>query len=261
MEANTWLEVRDRDGWTRRFVVEKSLVYIGSAPGNDLVLESSRGVGVDPRHAQLLSWPQGGGYRLVNLGGADIRLEGGSRPVIPPRSFADLSDGVRIRLGDFTLTFHTGRAPVASPPAAGTTAEGMPSAGVPADTSPVIQVRLVLSQKTIPPNSTVDGAVIVKNLGDQSGVQFDLELEGLDSECYEIGPGPILFPNAEREVFFRLYHRGHKPLAGDHRILIRATAPEAYPGEGAGVTETIHFLPFYRHRLRLRAAGTAGEGT
>ena len=77
-------------------------------------------------------------------------------------------------------------------------------------------------------------------------------VDGLDPACLEIGPGPLLFPNAEKEVPFRVHHpRSPKPPAGDYRLRIRATAPAAYPGESAIVTQMIHVLPYYSHRVRV----------
>ncbi len=119
-------------------------------------------------------------------------------------------------------------------------------------TSDVIGVDLSLSGTTLGPNSPLEGMIKVRNLGDQTGVQFKLTVEGLAAENYSIGPGPILFPNAEREVPLRLYHpQKPEPLAGEHHIQIHATAPNEYPGERATASQVIQILPFYRHRLRI----------
>ena len=102
----------------------------------------------------------------------------------------------------------------------------------------------------------IEGAIAVRNLGDQSGVQFDLEVEGITVECYEIGPAPVLFSNSEAQVFFRLQHsRSPTPIAGTHQIRIRATAPEAYMGESVVVSQTINILPYYTHTLDLTRQG------
>jgi len=78
-----------------------------------------------------------------------------------------------------------------------------------------------------------------------------LTVEGLDDDCYEIGPGPILFPGVSKEVRLRLHHpRRPQPPAGPHQICVRATADE-YPGEEAVVTQKIRIMPFYSHELRL----------
>jgi hypothetical protein len=98
--------------------------------------------------------------------------------------------------------------------------------------------------------------VLVRNLGTESGVQFQLELEGMDEASYEMGPGPILFPSAEKEVFLRLYHpRKPHPPAGAHRIRIRASAPDAYPGQSAVEFRDVEVLPYHHHTLRLLDEG------
>jgi hypothetical protein len=99
----------------------------------------------------------------------------------------------------------------------------------------------------------LEGAVTVRNLGDKTGVQFQLQAEGLEPDCVEIGPAPILFPNAEKEVFFRVRHpQAARPPAGEFRFRIRATAPTAYPGESTTAATVIQVEPFYSHELRLR---------
>ncbi len=91
---------------------------------------------------------------------------------------------------------------------------------------------------------------MVRNLGDSTGRQYKLELEGLPPEWYDIKPGPILFPTAEREVSMHLFHpRGPALPAGDHRIRVRATIPDAYPGECTTVSRIIRILPFYSHKV------------
>ena len=102
------------------------------------------------------------------------------------------------------------------------------------------------------PDHPLTGSITVKNLGNQTGVQFKLEVDGLDPKYYEIGPAPILFPNVEREIYFHLRHpRSPELPAGDYRITIRATAPEAYPGEAAMVSQMIRILPYYSHEVRF----------
>ena len=82
--------------------------------------------------------------------------------------------------------------------------------------------------------------------------EFQIELEGLEEDNYEMGPGPILFPNAEKEVFLRLHHpRKSHPPAGEHQIHIRASAPDAYPGQSAVEPRQVNILPYYDHTLRL----------
>jgi hypothetical protein len=258
MDSYGRIEVTDSSGWCKEFPLAKGLVHIGSDPRNDVILGAGRGAGVAPRHLQVVPG-QGAGYRVINLSDADILLDAPSSPsggvVLPSRSVMDVADGDRLQLGDFSLVFHLGAhssgaraVPVSRQRAlAGTAAE---------ETSDVIGLSLSLPRTSLDLDRDIEGTVIVHNLGDRPGVQFKLELEGLTPDCYEIGPGPILFPNAAKEVFLRLHHsRKPEPPAGDHRILIRATAPEAYPGQRAVVSEVIHVPPFYSHQLRFVVPG------
>ena len=80
---------------------------------------------------------------------------------------------------------------------------------------------------------------------------FKIEVEGFDSDAYELGPAPILFPDVEKQVLFRLRHpQKPNPPAGDRRLTIRVTAP-AYPGEVATVSQVIQIAPHIKHSLSL----------
>jgi hypothetical protein len=251
--AEPQVEVVDRDGWRKAFPLEKHIVHIGSDPRNDIVLDGRRGAGVAPRHLQLIALPASPGYRLVNLSDGDILLGESGERVLAPRSATDIADGACLRVGDFALHFCCGEAAAAGEAAATVVGDARPPGPMGAEaSSQVIGLRLVLPQTQLKPGQPIDGAVIVRNLGDQPGVQFKLAVEGLHPDCYEIGAGPLLFPNAEKETFFRLSHpRSPCMLAGDYRFSIRATAPGAYPGESAVISQTIQMTPFYHHSLRL----------
>jgi hypothetical protein len=288
MAAFGRIRVTDREGWEREFPVTKRLIYIGSDPRNDVVLQAAHGGGVAPRHLQLV-FAQGEPpkCRVINLGGTDVlfsprpgRAGGDGRDqasaaegnaageggLLRPRSALDVQDGDILKMGDFRLVLGieaAGDWAVESGPV-GTPVEqqvATPSgAGAPVGrgvevsdrASEVIGLKLFLPQTSLHPGQTVEGTVTVHNLGDQAGVQFRLEVEGLEADCYTIGPGPILFPNAARDVLLRLRHpMTPDPRAGKRRISIRALAPDAYPGQSAVVSQVLDIAPFYRHKLRF----------
>jgi len=239
------------------FPLQKNITYIGSDPDDDIVLEEWRSAGVTPRHLQLVYLP-GKGYHLVNLGDTNIRLGDSGNRVIPPHSSTKMSAGESIRLGNFTIVFHVGgAAPSAGDAEAPSSANGdetsAPSGAIGDDeTSEALGLALSLPQTTLGLDRPLEGTITISNLGDQTGVQFKLEVEGLDPDCYEIGPGPILFPGAERKVPLRLRHsRRPTPPAGDYCIRVHATAPGAYPGESATASHVIQILPFYDYELSL----------
>lgn len=251
MEASSSVRVTDQEGWQRVFPLSKKLIHIGSDPGNDIVL-AGRGTGVASRHLQLV-YARGSqsGYRVINLSDGELVLHD---QALSPRSTGDLVDGDSLRLGDFELCFSL-RPPefqddmpeMAFEPASGGNVEQARAVG-----SQAIGLKVFLSQTRLAVDQPIDGTVIVRNQGNMPGVQFRLDVEGLESADYEIGPGPILFPNAEKDVSLRIVHpRRPHPPAGEHRILIRATAPKEYPGQSTVVSQTIHIDPFYEHQVRL----------
>jgi hypothetical protein len=245
------IEVIDKDGWRKTFSCEKTLFHIGSAAMNDLILDARRGAGVSTRHAQLIALPDGTGYRLVNLGDTNILLvesagdnPPGDKPTpVPPHNVGTIGNGSVLKMGEFTLHFQ-GEAVIRS------SAGSSPVAAPTSARSSHIGLRLSLPYTTLAPHQTLVGKLLIGNHGDRAGVQFDLELEGIESECYRIEPAPLLSSGAESEVGIRFYQRGGKPLAGEHMVTIRAIAPQAYPGEEATVTCTLKVEPFFKHTLR-----------
>jgi hypothetical protein len=232
----------------------------------------------------------GGLYRMVNLGDADVFVGAAADRSVQPRSFANLPDGDAIRLGDFRLVFRSGDTLLTLGPggrsctlpgfttgasasasigaAAGATLGGSSTYNGPATgnllagpansgrTSAAIGLRLSLPSAQLAPDRPLLGSILVSNLGDKPGVQFRLEAEGLEPDCYEIGPGPLLFPGAEKAVSLLLRHSKRAiPSAGIHRLVIRASAPDAYPGDSMTVTQDIQVLPYLRHSLRLEMPG------
>ena len=252
------VEIIDGSGWHKTFPLEKGLIHIGSDLRNDIVLEPSRGSGVSHRHLQLVAVAgEAQRYRVVNLGDSDIPLGESGERVLSPRSMHELADGERMSVGEFTLVFRGGAAaalptPVVQPRAARTGARASAIDPDQEEVSDVIGLNLSLPSHVLEPEYPLEGTVTVHNMGTQPGAQFKLQLIGLGHDCYEIGPGPILFPNVEKGVFLRLDHPlKPEPPAGRHLIRIRATAPEAYPGESATVSQELVIVPYHRHSLKI----------
>lgn len=271
MTPGNSIEIIDSDGWRKEFPIDKPLVHLGSDARNDIALNPARGEGVAARHLQLLALPgKPSAYRAINLSTADIPLgEKGDRS-LAPRSILDVADGERLQLGEFAIVFHLGepgweesrpaayaagpvqRDQVAAPEVPPGRVAPAPAGSQKA--SAVIGLRVSFPQATVEPEQPLEGIVAVRNLGAEPGAQFRLAVDGLDPDCYEIGPGPILFPNVEKGVYLRIRHpRGPAILAGQRQVSIEATAPEAYPGESVTVAQVLHFLPFYAHNIRLTA--------
>ena len=147
-----YIVVTTGDGWRKEFLLEKNLIYIGSALDNDIVLAMEQGRGVSARQLQLIAMP--GGYRAVNLGDTPILM--GDRE-IEPRFAIDVGDGTEFRVGEFVIIFHFDEV-------IGATSTSSISA---------IGLGLVLPRTVIlSPDQPIEGSVLVRNLGTESGVQW-----------------------------------------------------------------------------------------
>lgn len=271
MDFRGRVTITDRAGWRKAFPLLSQLVHIGSDGANDIVLDPGRGSGVAPRHLQLLALPTGA-FRAVNLSDTDVLVGESGDQSFAPRSILDITHGQCLRVGDFLLSFDFEGVP------AGHAQFHMEPLGVPAHSAPTgttpsrpfaaraaasrassvqqagqsIGLRLALPEPVLRPDRPLEGTVSVRNLGGEPGVQFRLEVEGLDPDCYEIGPGPILFPNVEKAVFLRLQHpRRPSPPAGPHEIRIRASAPGFYPEGSVTVSQEVEILPYFAHSMTL----------
>ena len=243
MESGTWLEIINRDGWKKQQPLSKKITFIGSDPQNEVHLAADRGSGIEPLHAQLIRHP--GGYNLVNASASPIGIKRVGQEQLFPQHVIALTTGDSFRVGEYTLVLcgntsaTTGHVELTTQPVAAAQRN--------------LGLNLFLSTTRLVPERTIDGLVTVRNLGDKSGVKIELDVEGLDPECYSLEPGPLLSSGAEQDVSFRLFHRGYNPLAGKLQITLRATAPKAYPKDPpVTISEVIEVLPLYRHRLMLR---------
>lgn len=239
MPQESRIEVINRFGWRKDFVVEKPIIQIGRDARNDIVLDDGHASSVAPRHAQLLpSAVNRQGLRLVNLSDQEIQVftgvdavatDGAPSSAVAPRSSAELASGDLLKMGDFTLIVHGGE-----------------------QRSEVVKLSVELVGRELALDRPLTGTLKIHHVGNKAAVQFRIEVEGLDPDCYEMGPGPVLFPNAEKQVTFRLNHpRRAYPPAGTHRITFYVTAPEAYPDERASVSTEVHVAPYYQHKMRV----------
>jgi len=248
MAQESRIEVINKFGWRKDFVVDKPLIQIGRDARNDLVLDDGFENGIAPRHAQLLpSSVNRQGLRLINLSDKDITIYAqGSKSdlsmfltqpastTITPRSSGEIASGDLVRLGEFWLIFQGG-----------------------ASYSEVVKLAIDMPGKVLTLDRPLTGVLNLHHVGNKAAVQFKIELEGLEPDSYEIGPGPVLFPNAEKQVNFRLVHpKRAYPPAGAHTITFHVTAPDAYPDERATVSAEIEVAPVYRHKMRVMVMDT-----
>ena len=201
MNQQSTIEVITGDGWRKIYPLEKPIIYLGSHPRSDIILEAAPGGGIAPLHAQLIaSASNGAGYQLINLADTPISLGTSGDQTIPGRSAINIADGTTFTLGQYTLIFHSSGA-VGS----GSSSGFYGGSGSTGGGSRYIGVSVSLPRTQLAPDQMLDGIITVSNLGEQTAAQFELELLGLDPDCYDIEPGPLLSSGAEKEVFFRLF--------------------------------------------------------
>jgi len=230
-ETRNRVEVTDRDGWRKEYPLNQAIFHIGSDPRNDIVLEGGRGAGIEARHAQLIAISGSRSYRLVNLSQLPIRMENGAR-MLPPRGATDIYDRDMVQIGEHIFRF--------------VLREG---------SSNSISVSLRFSETTLAVDAPLEGVITVQNLGTVPGAQFKLSVEGLTPEWYALGPGPILFPGAQKDVLIHLRHMRQPSIpAGPRPVTVRAVAPDAYPGESAAATQSVQIAAYYDHAIRLTLA-------
>ena len=242
MAQESRIEVINKLGWRKDFVLDKPIIQIGRDARNDLVLDDGYENGIAPRHAQLLPSPVNSlGLRLINLSDKDILvyaqggkatateiLAGTPTSTIAPRSSAEVAGGDLLKIGEYSLIIHGGTV-----------------------YSEVVKLKLEMASRTLALDRPLTGVLTIHHVGNKAAVQFKIELEGLDPDSYEIGPGPVLFPNAEKQVSFRLIHpKRPYPAAGANLITFHVSAPAAYPGERATVSQEIEVAPIYQHKMR-----------
>ncbi len=233
------VKIVDGSGWTKTLSMERGRVLVGSAASSDICLPTDRGGGVAAMHLQVIySQADPSHLRIVNLVNAAIPLKSltyAQTTSIPPNASVSLADGDTIALGDFSLTFFL--------QVGGGISRTMRSEH--------LGLKLELPGLQLRSGGKITGQVTVNNYGDQKRCQFEIELEGLPADCYQIDPAPLLYPGAEEHLRIRFFHRGARPPAGPCRITLHACAPGAYPTEEITVSEILDVLPVYRYEVSM----------
>ncbi len=207
------------------------MVRIGSAPANDIQLSSP---GITPIHLQVIYAPETpGSCKALNLGPAAQLVSGGKESSFESYTTVDVRDGDELVLGEYRILF---RLPLSS--------------------------GLVLSSRQIAASLSVGDAVLrsdlpatgflrLQNLGTSPNCQFQVAVNGLSEECFQIDPLPILYPGAEEEVRIQFFHRSTTPPAGHQVITVSVTAPASYPGEQVIIQQGLYVSPLLRTEISL----------
>lgn len=229
--------VVDRKGWSKSFPLEKALTMIGSAPFNDIVLSEANGSGVAAVHLQLISIQTAKrGFRLINLVNEPLLLtlsNARGSLELQAKGSRELEDGDVVQLGDFKITFYL------------QTESGLSIE----KSSENIGVKLEMHGVTLRQGSKLTGLLTLKNFGTDKRSQFEIDLEGLPADCYQVDPAPLLYPGGEEKLQIRFFHLGIRPNAGEYPIQIHVTAVDAYPKEKVILPVVLDIEPVYQYSI------------
>jgi hypothetical protein len=249
MSFNGTIHVIDKTGWSKTFPLEKALTMIGSAAFNDIVLTEDHGSGVAAVHLQLISSQAGKrSFRLINLVNEPLAMvlsNARGDLIVPAKGSRELQDGDAIQLGDFKITFYL---------------QAVNGISI-EKRSENIGLLFEMPGITVKEGRILTGLLTVKNYGQEKRSQFEVDLEGLPSDCYQIDPAPLLYPGGEEKLQIRFFHQGIRPTAGDCPIQLRVTAVSAYPTEEVLLPLVLSIEPVYRYKVEIIEGNEGVEET
>ena len=230
MANNMKLIIIEQNGWKKEIKTEKAVIRIGSAPSNDIYLNSPQIASV---HLQAHSLPTESECRVLNLGSKVIISRNDVQDVILPYAKAEIRDGDEVLLGEYRIQFE------------------LPFTTKMIQKADSLEASLQFPSTTISPHRATIGWLTIKNIGSQSPCQFHVSLSGLPADCIQIDPVPLLYSGAEEEVRIQLFHQTLYPSAGMKDLVIRVSAPNHYPREQVIIRQGIYVEPIFEQSLEL----------
>ncbi len=230
MDSSVMVVLTNEQGWQKRFPLEEGVFVVGSAA--DARIRLPEGEGIAPYHVQLVNSSREACMRLVNLSQWEVPLKSGANDVrVQPGQLRDVFDGETIYLDALSMQFEIRKRPVQAEV-------------VKEENHNVIGLRMVLSGQVLYPGGSLTGTLYLRNLGSEA-CQFDVELQGLPPECYEISPPALIHAGGEESTEIQFFHRKAAPAPGVHNFDLRVSAPDAYPGRELTIRQAIKVMPCY----------------
>ena len=225
------LLVIDKSGWSIPVKIQRATTRIGSAPTNDVQLQSPQ---IASLHLQIFYSPDlPTSCKVVNMA-SEIRVKL-SRDTQTLATFAtlDIHDGDEIMLGDYRIKLT------------------LPRTAIVVQTTKMIDASLSFAEPVLRPEFEAVGHLTIKNAGSQPNCQFQVEIDGLSPDCFQIDPIPLMYPGAQEEVRVLIIHRGYYPPNGLQQLIFKITAPESYPGERCIIQQGLFVMPVFEQSLEL----------
>jgi hypothetical protein len=226
------LLIIEQNGWKKPIKITKAITRVGSLPSNDIQLGSPQ---ISPVQLQIIySQETPSSCKVLNLGGEiAVAVFGVEQPIMPFVTF-ELHDGDEMSVGGFRLRAQ------------------MPLKTGFLRSSQLISASFVITDAVLRPDIPTLGRLTLKNGGDRQACQFQVEIKGIASDCYQIDPIPLLYQGAEEEVRVQFYHRRIYPAAGLLNMTLIITAPSSYPGEQIVIQQGLYVTPIFDQQLEIR---------
>ena len=224
-------KVIEQNGWEKIVKVGRATARIGSAPTNDICLQSSV---IAPIHLQFYVSPDSiSSCRVLNLAENVVIHGDEGENILQTYEIIDLKESDAIVLGEYRIYYK------------------FPLINSVLSESSSIKANFVLESAILNPETETIGWLTIKNAGLLSDCQFQIMISGLPSDCIDIDPVPLLFSGAQEEVRVRFFHRKLYPEFGDKKLLINVTAPGSYLGEQTVIQQGIYVSPVLEHSLEV----------
>lgn len=239
MDSKVTAILVNEEGWEKSFQLEEGAHILGSAENARIRLSAASGIA--PHNLQIVNNEGETNLRLVNLSPEEMLLENSTQKwVLSPGEFRDVFGGETLHVGAYVLRFQI-------------TKQYIQKQVVKEENQKVMGLRLELSGQVLRPGDTLLGTLYLRNLGSEA-CQFEVELTGLPSSCYEITPPPLIHAGGEESTQIRIFHHRVTPVAGYVPITLRLSAPTVYPGREITLKQMLKVLPCYEHSFSFGEA-------
>ena len=225
------LLIIDKSGWSMPVKIQRAITKVGSASSNDVQLQSPQ---IAALHLQIFYSPDlPSSCKIFNMS-SEIRVRSGQelRSLSTYATF-DVRDGDEILLADYRIKLT------------------LPMTANVLQATKLIDASLSFADPVLRPEYEAVGHLTIKNAGNHPSCQFQVDVDGLPTDCYQIDPIPLMYPGAQEDVRVLIIHHGQTPAAGLKQVIFNITAPESYPGEKCVIQQGIFVSPVFEQSLEL----------
>ena len=225
------IRVINENDWEKVYELDKSIVRIGSQVSCDVQLRDQN---IQPLEMQIVRSGDSDINYVARFFADNIMLTRGDQtfPVTQVTPY-DILDGDKILIGSYRLilSFEDERTRVR--------------------TSPHMSAELFLTKRELALESSINGMLLLKNLGTEKPCQFRMRMTGIPDDCFQSAPLPLLYPGSSSTVGFIITHLRVRPAPGFHTLSIVVTAPDDYFGETLEFNQDIYVHAVFDNKFVL----------